>query len=304
VTLDTYYKFGPTPGNPTDHWYEFLFDGTTGAEFLDDQIVLHLVDGARGDHDLQANGQIEEPGGPGEVLKADLSLSKVDTPDPVDAGGILTYTLTIVNSGFITDTAVILTDTLPAEVTFVSAASSQGTCAETGGTVTCDLGDLAVQAQVAVTLTVTADLPGRITNQAQVTGSQPEFSTFNNDDEVQTTVQADFDLSITKSDYPDPVNVGEDLTYSLLVANNGRTAATGVIVTDILPAGATFVSATPSQGTCSEAGGTVTCNLGNLASGWYAEVEVVVIYDTPAQVTNQAQVASNETDLYPQNNWV
>ncbi len=66
--VGTYYKYGPTPDNPTDHWYEFLYDGTTGAEILADRVILHLVDGQRGDRDLTANGQIVEPGGPGLSL--------------------------------------------------------------------------------------------------------------------------------------------------------------------------------------------------------------------------------------------
>ena len=57
-----YFKFGPTPETPGDHFYRFTFDGTTGAEILPDRIQLHLVDGARGDHDLTANGQITDPG--------------------------------------------------------------------------------------------------------------------------------------------------------------------------------------------------------------------------------------------------
>jgi len=68
VTATSYYKYGPTPDNPTNHWYNFAYDSTTGtgAEFGASQIVLHFMDGQRGDDDLTANGQIHEPGGPGE----------------------------------------------------------------------------------------------------------------------------------------------------------------------------------------------------------------------------------------------
>ena len=62
--VDTYFNFGPTPDNPEDHFYEFLFDGTTGAEIFEDRIVLHFVDGGRGDHDLEVNGEILTLGGP------------------------------------------------------------------------------------------------------------------------------------------------------------------------------------------------------------------------------------------------
>jgi hypothetical protein len=67
VTVDTYYKFGPTRDDPVEHWYEFLFDGTTGAEVLVDRVILRFVDGQRGDGDLAENGQIVEPGGPVKI---------------------------------------------------------------------------------------------------------------------------------------------------------------------------------------------------------------------------------------------
>ena len=65
ATANTYYKFGSTPDNATPHWYEFLFDGTTGAEIFADRILLHFVDGQRGDDDLIANGEVLDWGGPG-----------------------------------------------------------------------------------------------------------------------------------------------------------------------------------------------------------------------------------------------
>ncbi len=60
-----YWKYGPTSDNPTDHWYEFMFDGTTGAEINGRLVTLHFVDGKRGDDDLAANGEIVDQGGPG-----------------------------------------------------------------------------------------------------------------------------------------------------------------------------------------------------------------------------------------------
>ena len=66
-TVDTYYKYGPTPDELTPHWYEFLFDGTTGAEINGNQITLHFVDGQRGDADLTTNGVITDPGSPATI---------------------------------------------------------------------------------------------------------------------------------------------------------------------------------------------------------------------------------------------
>jgi hypothetical protein len=64
---DTYYKFGPTPDNPVPHWYEFMYEAEsgTGAVISEDAIVLHFVDGQRGDDDLWADGSITDIGAPG-----------------------------------------------------------------------------------------------------------------------------------------------------------------------------------------------------------------------------------------------
>ena len=61
VTANTYWQYGATPDNAASHWYEFLYDGTTGAEINGSVITVHLQDGARGDHDLTVNGTIVDP---------------------------------------------------------------------------------------------------------------------------------------------------------------------------------------------------------------------------------------------------
>ena len=59
-----FFKFGPTQANPVDHLYEFSFNGETGAEFSGNEVILHFVDGKRGDSDLTKNGIIVDPGTP------------------------------------------------------------------------------------------------------------------------------------------------------------------------------------------------------------------------------------------------
>jgi len=106
------------------------------------------------------------------------------------------------------------------------------------------------------------------------------------------------DLSVTKADSPDPVNVGDNLTYIIHVANHGP-QPTDVTLTDTLPPQVTFVSATPSQGSCSGTS-TVTCNLGPMASGGSATVTIVVNVPltTPAGTVlrNTAQVNGTRPD--------
>ena len=68
-TISTYYKYGPTPDNTTKHWYEFLYDGQTGAEISGKVITLHFVDGMRGDDDLMANSTVTDVGAPAVAVK-------------------------------------------------------------------------------------------------------------------------------------------------------------------------------------------------------------------------------------------
>lgn len=102
------------------------------------------------------------------------------------------------------------------------------------------------------------------------------------------------DLSVAKTDSPDPVTETEELTYTVTVNNSGPSDATDVTLTDTLPSGVTFESATPP---CGEAGGIVTCNLGALANGANATVEIVVRPTAPGRIANTVAVTANETDL-------
>lgn len=109
------------------------------------------------------------------------------------------------------------------------------------------------------------------------------------------------DLSITKTSTPPAGRIGQNLTYVLTVTNNGPTQATGVQVTDALPAGLTWVSTTPSQGSCSGTS-TVTCNLGDLASGASATVSIVVTPQAMDTYVNTATVTSTSVDAKQSNN--
>jgi uncharacterized repeat protein (TIGR01451 family) len=97
------------------------------------------------------------------------------------------------------------------------------------------------------------------------------------------------DLSITNSDTPDPVGVGQPITYTLAVHNAGPGAATGVVVRDVLPAGATLQSAAPP---CSGSA-PVTCSLGTLAAGADVTITLVVTVSVAGTATNSAAVASD-----------
>ena len=88
------------------------------------------------------------------------------------------------------------------------------------------------------------------------------------------------DLSLTKSASPNPGQVGVSLSYRITVTNNGPAVATNVSVTDTLPSGVNFVSATTTQGYCSGTA-SVNCNLGSLAVGSSAVITIVVTPSAP-----------------------
>ena len=110
------------------------------------------------------------------------------------------------------------------------------------------------------------------------------------------------DLSVAKSDAPDPVSKGNALTYSLVVTNSGPGSAASVQLTDVLPTNVQFVSVTSSAGSCAEANGTISCELGNLANGASATVTVMVRPKKVGTITNTAQVSSMSPDPNPANN--
>ena len=230
---------------------------------------------------------------------ADLSINKVDDVDPVTAGNNLTYTLTVNNAGPSDAQNVVVTDTLPAGVTFVSSA---GCTEDPAGVPSCSLGNIAAGGSAAYTVTVGVDASttGTITNNASVSSSTADSNAANNSTTEDTTISAEADLSITKVDDVDPVVAGNNVVYTITVDNAGPGDAQNVVVTDTLPAGVTFVSST---GCVEDPTGVPSCSLGTIASGANASYTVTVSVDanTTGTISNVASVTSSTTDPNPAN---
>jgi aldose sugar dehydrogenase len=109
------------------------------------------------------------------------------------------------------------------------------------------------------------------------------------------------DLSITNTASPNPGQAGVNLSYRIIATNHGPKQATNVTVTDTLPAGVTFVSATATQGNCSGSG-PVVCNLGSLDVDSSATVTIVVVPGSAGQITNSATAGATESDSDSTNN--
>jgi uncharacterized repeat protein (TIGR01451 family) len=238
----------------------------------------------------------------------DLSLVKtVDNASP-NVGENITFTLTAANAGPDSATNVAITDVLPAGLTFVSSTPSQGTFAS--GTGVWTVGTIASAGNATLQIEATVATVGAKSNSAQVTAadqadsdSTPNNGVASEDDQstVIVTPQA-IDLSLTKSvDVPAP-NVGGNVTYTLTLANAGPNSATNATVTDVLPAGMTFVSSTPSQGAYTS--GTGVWTAGTLASGANATLQIVATVTTSGTKTNTAEVTAvdqADSDSTPNN---
>jgi uncharacterized repeat protein (TIGR01451 family) len=111
------------------------------------------------------------------------------------------------------------------------------------------------------------------------------------------------DLWVSQTDSPDPVMLGGDVTYSIIVTNNGPDDADAIVLTDTLPVGSTLVSAVALQGgTCTEVLGVVECDLAPLLAGTFSTVEVTVTPISGGLITNSASVAANQYDPDTLNN--
>jgi len=232
--------------------------------------------------------------------ETNLSISKSANPSIAVPGESLTYIVTITNSGPSNATGLVVTDTLPSGVSFDSGSG----CSDLGGgIVRCTLSDLARNDSHSFTLNTSVDASVTQTLQNEVSATSSENSVAVSDT-LLTGVNPQTDLDITKTASPGAALPGDTITYILTVYNNGPSDATGIVVTDTLPASVTFQSVTPSAPTCLGTG-TIVCTLGDLAAnGTPIEVtiEITVNEDATGTISNQATVSGNEEDPSAGNN--
>ncbi len=233
-----------------------------------------------------------------------LNVEKDDFADPVTAGLDVTYTLTVTNLGPSTETNATLTDPLPTGLTLVSV--SNPACTPSGNTVNCNIGTMAPGAVFTTNVTASVDpaLPDGTILRNQVIADGDVSAPV--DDTEETTASARADLSVAKT-APATVLAGTALTYTIDVANAGPSDAKDTMITDVLPNGMTFASAavTAGSGTCAEAGGVVTCDLGDVGPSTTTTIEITVDVDPSVAdsttLTNSATASTTTIDTDPSN---
>jgi uncharacterized repeat protein (TIGR01451 family) len=137
--------------------------------------------------DIAAPPQQPPTGAP----EIDLAITKADSPDPVSVGALLTYTLTVTNKKGDTANNVVVTDSLPSAVTFVSVSTTKGSCSGTNP-ISCNIGSVAFNELVSIMIVVRPSNPGTITNTAVVTGREHEHDPADNTASASTVVQGAF----------------------------------------------------------------------------------------------------------------
>jgi len=232
------------------------------------------------------------------VNAVDIAVTKtVDNAAP-NPGDTIIYTVTVGNNGPNTATGITLADALPIGVTLVSVSASQGSYI--GSTWT--IGTLASGGSATLTVTASIDAGtegATLTNTASLTAiTETDINPVNDSASADLVVQL-VDVAISKVVDNTTPNPGDTVTYTVTIANSGPDVATGVVVTDNLPAGVTLVSAVASQGTYAGAIWTV----GMLAVGQSETLTVIATIDVGTQgstITNTAAVTAvteTESDL-------
>lgn len=259
----------------------------------------------------------------------ELSVTKSDGVTTTTPGSTLSYTIGYANGGNNGATNVTLSETVPADTTFNSASSTAGwSCSNgdpAGTNCTFNVGTVAQGGTGSVVFAVTVDnavLAGatQISNTVSISDDGTNGADQNNTNDSATdtdTLTATPDLSLTKSDSGVSTSAGGTVVYTLTITNNGDQGASGIVLTETVPANTTFNSGSSSAGwSCvpdNSAGSTCTLNLTGSIGGGGVEAFLepfAVTLDSclPAgltQIDNTASVAddgSNGADPNPGNN--
>jgi uncharacterized repeat protein (TIGR01451 family) len=220
------------------------------------------------------------------------------------------YTVTATNNGPSDDTAVVLSDSLPAGVTFVSATTDSGAIPTlANGVVTVQLAILPAGSTATLTIAVnpTAQPGATLVDTATVQGAQDDPDLDNNSDSLSLPVRGLSDLSVVATVQPGSGYVGQPVTYSIAVTNNGPLDEPDAVLSSALAAGLVVDSTSSTAGADPPVSqGIMTADLGPLLSG---QTDIVTLVVTPGQpnvgmLTTGFSVQGQDYDPDPSNNAV
>ncbi len=238
----------------------------------------------------------------------DVYVYKYLSGGAATAGQELTYTLSYGNNGNSAASEVVLTDTLPAGLTFITS-SPYPPSSITGQQVVWDLGTLSYGNQIQVRVRVNDDVVAgtQLTNTAEIATSDSETDYFNNQTtNMQTVMASGVDLSVTKTSWQSAIP-GNPLQYEISYRNALGDAAANVVIVDHLPAGLTVDSVYAmlpwSVITSTDTVTWTTSSVGGGEAGWL-NFTARVDDDVPGGtvLTNTVDITTSSTDLVAANN--
>ncbi len=264
-------------------------------EFLGDAATLNCWT-------LNVTPYVCQDGG-GQCPGAQLSLTMSASPNPVLVSSNLVYTMTVSNAGPSSADNVIVSQSLPPGVGFVSTSNYPVAVSQVGFTLELNVGSLPVYGSATFSVLTVPLIPGLATSVATV--GSTEVNPNPNNISASATVEVSLpsaDMALSMSASPPSVLQGGLVTFDIFVTNNGPFTAQGVAVTNTLPANVNLVSATTSLGTITPDG--LLAELGTMPAGSNAVIIIVVSPTTTGNVTDSAVVGLSplETDPVSFNN--
>jgi uncharacterized repeat protein (TIGR01451 family) len=209
------------------------------------------------------------------VQSADLTITNtVDTAAPNQQGNI-NYIINLTNNGPANATGVTVYDALPQGVTYVSSSTNQGSYDSKSGNWT--VGNVTYGASAKLTITTSVDTGTgalEIDNLAVMAYADQPDSNLNNNDATAVVKVNGADLSLSNGEDNTSPSVGATVTFTVTLTNNGPLDGTGIIVTDMVPAGLTYLSSVADQGTYNSTTG--IWNVGSVANGATATLTLKV----------------------------
>jgi uncharacterized repeat protein (TIGR01451 family) len=261
-----------------------------GVIILDNQVRISKVDQQDDNMPKQiANASFT-------IQSADLTLTNtVDNAAP-DQQGTITYTVNLTNNGPANATGVVVYEDLPQNVTYVSSSTNQGSYDSSSGNWT--IGNVTNGAGAKLTITVTVNMGtgalGIDNVVAMAYADQPDSNLNNNDATASVKVNG-ADLGLTNGEDNTSPSVGDTVTFTVTLTNNGPLDDTGIIVTDIVPAGLTYSSSVADQGTYSATTGIWT--VGSVANTGTATLTLKVTVNSgmaTQKITSTAKITHSD----------
>ena len=230
---------------------------------------------------------------------ADLEIIKIVNNANPNYGDEITYTITVRNNGPDNSTNIKVSEVLADNFKFISANASKGYYDLTNGVWA--VGNLTNNETAKLVITVKIVKTGFIQNNVSVNGTGFDPNVTNNNAAVNITVPQTADLSVVKIVNVDRVSVGNRITYTIVVKNNGPDTALDVYAVDKLSDALKFVSYKASVGVYDPATGIWT--IGNLTNKSNATLEITCIVLKTGVISNEVFVNGSTVDLNMTNNY-